>query len=99
MVLYLRKLEPDSLNTVNQDMNAKGITETNLLFWYNVNDNGFILTVSSPNCYCYVGFEKGVEYSIDVEFKYTTKQIVDIHVYYKTLLIQAITTQLRMNEK
>ena len=43
-------------------------------FWYNVNDNGFILTVSSQNCKCYadmplnVGFETDVECNIDVEF-------------------------------
>ena len=39
MVLYFRILEPNSLNIVNQDMNDKGITETSLHFWYNVNDN------------------------------------------------------------
>ena len=47
-------------------MNDKGITETKLPFWYNVNDNDFILKVSSHNCTCYVGFEKDVEYDIDV---------------------------------
>ena len=30
MVLYFRILEPNSLNIVKQDMNDKGITETNL---------------------------------------------------------------------
>ena len=42
MVLYFRILEPNSLNIVNQDMNDKGTTETNLPFWYNTNDNEFI---------------------------------------------------------
>ena len=67
MVLYFRILEPNSLNIVNRDMNGKGITETNLPFWYNVNDNEFKLEVSSQNCKCYVGFEKHVEYNIDLE--------------------------------
>ena len=58
MLLYFRILEPNSLNTVNQDMNDKGVTETNLCFWYNVHDNEFILKVSSQNCKCCVGFEK-----------------------------------------
>jgi hypothetical protein len=72
-------------------MNAKGIPETKLPFWYNVNDNEIILEVSSQNCKCYanmplnVGFEKDVEYNIEVEFKrYTTQKIMGIHVYYKT---------------
>ena len=44
-----------------------------------------ILKVSSQNCKCYVGCEKDVEYNIDVEAKrYTTKQIMYIHAYYKT---------------
>ena len=44
-------------------------------FWYNVNDNDFIFKVSSQNCKCYVGFEKDVEYDIDVEVKrYTTQK-------------------------
>ena len=38
-------------------MNAKGITETNLPYWYNVNDDDFILKESSQNCKCSVGFE------------------------------------------
>ena len=46
MVLCYRILEPNSLNIVNQDMNDKGIAETNLRFWYNVNDNECILKVS-----------------------------------------------------
>ena len=81
MVLYLKILEPDALNVVDQDMNDKGITETNLPFWYSVNDNELILKVSSQNCKCYtnmtlnVGFEKDVEYNVDVKFKrYTTKE-------------------------
>ena len=65
-MLYFRIVEPDSPNIVNQDMNGKGITETTLPFWYNVNDNECILKVSSQNCKCYanmplnVGFEKDV---------------------------------------
>ena len=43
MMLYFRILAPDSLNIVNQDMDGKGITETNLLFSYNVNDSEFVL--------------------------------------------------------
>ena len=39
MLLYFRILERNALNIVNQDMNDKGITRTNLPFWYNVNDN------------------------------------------------------------
>ena len=46
-------------------MNGKGIPETNLPSWYNVNDNEFILKVSSQNWKSYVGFEKDVEYNID----------------------------------
>ena len=66
-------------------MNAKGVTETNLPFWYNVSDNGFVSKVSSQNCKCFAGFEKDVEYNVDVKFKrYTTKKIMYIHVYYKT---------------
>ena len=85
MVLHFRILEPNSLNSVNQDMYGKGITETNLLFWYKVNDAEFVLKVSSQNCKCYVGFEKGVELSIDVELtRHTTKKTMSIHVYYKT---------------
>ena len=74
MLLYFRILEPNALNMFNKYMNDKGITETNLPFWYNVNDNEFILKVSSKNCKCYVGFEKDVEYHIDVECKYETKK-------------------------
>ena len=48
---------------------VKGITETNLPFWYNVSDNDFILKASSQNCKCYVGFENDVGYNIDVEFR------------------------------
>ena len=85
MVFYFRILQPDSQNIVNQDMNGKGITKTNLPCWSNVKDIEFILKVSSQNCKCYVGFEEDVEFSIDVELKeYTTKKIMDIHVYYKT---------------
>ena len=36
----------------------KGISETHLPSWYNVNDNELILKVSSQNCKCDVGFEK-----------------------------------------
>ena len=75
MVLYFSILEPIPLNIVNQNMNDKGISDTNLPCWYYVNDNEFILKVSSKNCNCYAGFEKDVEYNTDVEFKrYTTKK-------------------------
>ena len=75
IVLYFRILEPNSLSIVNQGMNDKDITETSLPFWYNVNDNEVVLEVSSQNCKCYAGFEKDVDYNIDVEFKrYTSKQ-------------------------
>ena len=85
LLLYFRILEPNSLNIVNQDLNDKGITETSLPFWYNVNDNECVSKVSSQNCKCYVEFEKDVEYNIDVEFKkYTSKKIMYILVYYKT---------------
>ena len=85
MVLYFRILEPNSLNIVKQYMYDKSITETILPFWYNTNDDEFVLKVSSHNCRCYVGFEKDVEYNIDVGFKkvYNYK-IMDILVYYKT---------------
>ena len=68
-----RILEPDSLNIVNQDMNDNGIAKTNLPFWYNVNDNEFILKVSSQKCRCYANMSlhvKDVEYSIDVRLKH-----------------------------
>ena len=52
-------------------MNGKGITETNMPFWYNVNDNEFVFKVSSQNCRRHAGFEKDVEYNIDVECKNT----------------------------
>ena len=42
MVLYFKILEPNSLNIVNKYMNDKGITQTNLPFWYNMNDNEFL---------------------------------------------------------
>ena len=69
MVLSFRILEPDSLNIVNQDMDDKGITETNLPFWYIVSDNEFILKASSQNCKFYVGFGKDVGYHITHPFK------------------------------
>ena len=59
MMMYLIILGPNSWNTVNKDMNDKGITQTNLPFWYNVNDTEFRLKVSSQNCKCDdVVFEK-----------------------------------------
>jgi len=74
MMMYFRILEPNSLNIVNKDMNDKGNTESNLPFWYNINDNEFILKVSSHSCKCDVVFEKDIEYNIDVEFRnYRTK--------------------------
>ena len=57
-MLYFRILEPNSLNIVNKYMNDKGNTETNLPFWYNINDNEFILKLSTQNCTCNVGIEK-----------------------------------------
>ena len=77
LMLYFKISEPDSLNIVNHDMNARGLTEANLPFWYNVNDNEYILKISAQNCKCdmTVGFVKDEEYNIDVEFKkYTTKK-------------------------
>ena len=50
MVLYFRILEPSSSKMVNQDMNDKGITDTNLPYWYKANENELILKVSSQNC-------------------------------------------------
>ena len=58
MMLYFRILEPNSLNIINTNMSDKGITETNLPVWYDINDNEFIFKVASQNCKCYVGFEK-----------------------------------------
>ena len=57
-MLYFWIVEPDSVNIVNQYMIDKGITETNLPFWHNVNDNEF--KVSLQSCKCYAGFEKDV---------------------------------------
>ena len=57
-MMYFRILEPNSLNSVNKYMNNTGNTQSNLPFWYNINDNEFILKVSSQNCKCSVGFEK-----------------------------------------
>ena len=51
MVLYFSILEPIQLNIVNQTMNDKGINEK-MHFWNNVNDNEFVLKVSSQNCNC-----------------------------------------------
>ena len=70
-------LEPYSLNIVNQAMNGKGSVATNLLFWYNIDDNEYILQVSSQICKRYerVEFVEGVEYIVEVEFKrYNTKK-------------------------
>ena len=93
LMLYLKVLEPDSLNIVNQDMNEKGIVAKNLPFWYNIDDNEYILKVSSQNCKCYenVEFVEGVEYIVKVEFKrYNTKKQMVIHVYYIILLMVII---------
>ena len=43
MMLYFRVLDPDSLNIVHEDMQQKSITETNLPFWYNTDDEEYIL--------------------------------------------------------
>ena len=89
-MLYFKISEPDSRNIVNHDMNARGLTEANLPFWYNVNDNEYILKISAQNCKCHtnmVGFEKD-ESKIDVEFtKYTTK----INIGYTCVLHNIIT--------
>ena len=61
MVWYFRILEPNASNIVNQYKYHKGITETNLPFWYNVNDNEFRLKVTPQSCKFCVGFEKVVE--------------------------------------
>ena len=77
LMLYFKVLEPDSLNIVNQDMNEKNIVSKNLPFWYNIDDNEYILKVSSQNCKCCenVEFVEGVEYIVEVEFKrYNTKK-------------------------
>ena len=96
MVLYFGILESNSLNIVNQYMNDKGSTDTNLPFWYNVNDNDFILRVSSRYCKCYtnmplhVGFEEDVEYNTQLENSgYTC-------ILRKWIL--AMTREMRMNE-
>ena len=47
MMMYFRILEPDSLNIVNKYMNDKGITQTNLPLWYNINANESTVKVSS----------------------------------------------------
>ena len=77
MILYFKVLEPDSLNIVNQDMNEKSIVPKNLPFWYTVDDNEYVLKVSSQNCKCdgNVEFVEDVEYVFEVEFKrYNTKK-------------------------
>ena len=46
-------------------------------FWYNIDDNEYVLKVSSTNCKCNdnVNFVEDVEYMIEVEFKtYNTKK-------------------------
>ena len=48
-VLYLRILEPNPLNIVNQDMSDRGITGTSLPFWYMLMIE-LILKASSQNC-------------------------------------------------
>ena len=53
LILYFKVLEPESLNIVNQDMNEKNIVSKNLPFWYNIDDNEYVLKVSSQNCKCY----------------------------------------------
>ena len=59
MPLYFRILEPNSWNIVSKDMNDKGNKESNLPLLYNINDNEFILKVSSQTCKCGdVVFEK-----------------------------------------
>ena len=96
MVLYFRILEPSSLNIVNQHMNDKGITKTNLPFWYNVNGNEFVLKVSSRNCKCYVGFEKDAEYNIDAELK--SKQLKNGYTCILQNIINTINKYINHNE-
>ena len=77
LILYFKVLEPELLNIVNQDMNDKNIVSKNLPFWYNIDDNEYVLKVSSQNCKCNanVGFVEDVEYVVEVEFKrYNTKK-------------------------
>ena len=75
LMLYFRVLDPDSLNIVNEDMQQKSITQTNLPFWYNTDDEEYILKVSLQNCKFDMNFEKNQEYNIDVEFRrYSTKK-------------------------
>ena len=77
LILYFKVLEPESLNIVNQDMNEKNIVSKNLPFWYNIDDNEYVLKVSSQNCKCdgNVEFVEDVEYVFEVEFKrYNTKK-------------------------
>jgi hypothetical protein len=77
LILYFKVLEPELLNIVNQDMNEKNIVSKNLPFWYNIDDNEYVLKVSSQNCKCYanVDFVEDVEFVVEVEFKrYNTKK-------------------------
>ena len=76
-------------------MNEKKIVSKNLPFWQNIDDNEYVLKVSSTNCKCNdnVDFVEDVEYMIEVEFKHIIlKNQMDIHVYYIILLaiIQSI---------
>lgn len=102
LMLYFKVLEPDSLNIVNQDMNEKNIVSKNLPFWYNIDDNEYILKVSSQNCKCCenVEFVEGVEYIVEVEFKrYNTKNQMVIHVYYIILLVIIMVETIPMIRK
>ena len=77
LIFYFKVLDPQSLNIVNHDMNEKNIVSTNLPFWNNIDDNEYVLKVSSSNCKCNdnIDFVEDVEYMIEVEFKtYNTKK-------------------------
>ena len=75
IMLYFRVVEPDNLNIVKQDIDNKKLTDVKLPFWYNTDDNEYIIKTASQNRKCHIHFEKDKVYDIDSEFKrYTTKQ-------------------------
>ena len=86
--LYFRILEPNAVNIVSQYMNDTSVTETNLPFWYNVNDTEFIVKVSTQNRKCRAGFEKMLNYILNktyirymnINMSETTAHIVVIFV-------------------
>jgi len=75
IMLYFRVVEPNNLNIVKQDIDNKKLDDAKLPFWYNTDDNEYIIKTSSQNCKCNIEFEKDKVYDIDAEFKrYTTKK-------------------------